>query len=83
LSARAADGGGSLDKKDIGVTWHEVRLRKLPPDFEDCWDAFLKRRIGTLHRAELWKAYGMAAYALSARALTKQEAKALRRGERA
>ncbi len=63
----------------VDGTWHEVRLRKLPSDFDDCWDALLKRRIGTMHRAELWKAYGQAAYALSARPLTKREAKNLLR----
>jgi hypothetical protein len=61
----------------VGGVWHEVRLRKLPPDFEDCWDALLNRRIGTLHRVELWKTYGLAAYALSARELTRREAKTL------
>jgi hypothetical protein len=57
--------------------WHEVRLRKLPADFEECWDALLKRRIGTLQRAVLQKTYGIAAYALSARQLNKREVKTL------
>lgn len=62
--------------------WHEVRLRKLPPDFELCWDALLKKAISKLRCAELWKTYGMAAYALSVRVLSKRETKALLRSMR-
>jgi hypothetical protein len=40
------------------------------------WDALLQKPIGKMRRAELWKAYGMAAYALSARVLSKREAEA-------
>jgi hypothetical protein len=57
--------------------WHEVRLRKLPADFDGCWDALLNRRIGTTRRGELTNAYGQAAYAVSARPLTKLEARKL------
>jgi hypothetical protein len=60
----------------LGV-WHEVRLQNLPPDFEECWDALLKRRIDTSQRAVLQKTYGMAAYALSARELSKREVKVI------
>ena len=67
----------SLQYHLVDGIWHEVRLRKLPPEFELCWDALLKKPIGKLPPAALWKAYGMAAYATSARALSKREAKTL------
>lgn len=57
--------------------WHEVRLRKLPPDFEVCWDALLRKTIGKMRRAELWRTYRLPAYALSVRPLTKRETRAL------
>ena len=66
----------------VNGIWLEVRLRKLPPDFEGCWDALLQRRIGTMRRAELWKSYGQPAYALSTRPLTRDEDKKLPRESR-
>jgi hypothetical protein len=61
----------------VGNVWHEVRLRKLPADFEHCWDAFLNRRISAMSSGELWRAYGQAAYAISARVLSRKEGRDL------
>lgn len=58
-----------------------MRLRKLPADFAACWDALLQSYVKHLAPAQLWKTYGLPAYGVSVRLLSKTEARTIVKSE--
>jgi hypothetical protein len=59
--------------------WFEVRLRKIPADFEHCVDAVSEMLVSRCRPGELAKRYGLPAYALSKRPLNGEELRALKK----
>lgn len=63
--------------------WWELRVRQVPSDSDELWDVWLERRVASLTKAACIKAYGGEVFALSKRALSRQETQQLLRNRRA
>lgn len=57
--------------------WWEVRVQKVPGDADELWDVWLERRVSRLTKTDCIHTYGGEVFAISKRALSREETRQL------